>query len=75
MDFSNRRFKTEQHVNLIMAEKLQAGQVKLKKRAKYKLLDEQLQQMVSSFHLMIRNMYFKRLTKRAKAQFIFSYQP
>ena len=75
MDFSNRRFKTEQHVNLIMAEKLQAGQVKLKKRAKYKLLDEQLQQMVSSFHLMIRNMYFKRVTKRARAQFIFSYQP
>ena len=75
MDFSNRRFKTEQHVDLIMAEKLQAGQVKLKKRAKYKLLDEQLQQMVSSFHLMIRNMYFKRVTKRARAQFIFSYQP
>ena len=50
----------EQHANLIMAEKLQAGQVKLRKRAQYELLDEKLQQLVSSFDLITRDMYFKR---------------
>jgi hypothetical protein len=50
----------EQHANSIVAEKLQAGQVKLRKRAQWELLDEKLQQLVSSFDLIIRDMHFKR---------------
>ena len=50
----------EQHATLIMGEKLQAGQVKLRRRAQYERLDEQLQQLVSSFHLFTRDMYYKR---------------
>ncbi len=50
----------EQHASLIMGEKLQAGQVKLRKRTKYEHLDAQLQQLVSSFHVITRDMYFKR---------------
>jgi len=50
----------EQQANLIMGDKLQSGQVKQRKRAKYERLDEQLQQLVSSFHLIARDVYFKR---------------
>jgi hypothetical protein len=50
----------EQHASLIMGGKLQAGQVKLRKREKYERLDEQLQQLVSTFHFITRDMYFKR---------------
>jgi hypothetical protein len=43
-----------------MPEKLKAGQVKLKKPAQYEFYHEQLQQQVSSFHLMIKDMYVKK---------------
>ena len=43
-----------------MVEKLQAGQVKLKKRGQYELLGAKLQQLVSSFDLITRDMYFER---------------
>ncbi|CAF4773337.1 unnamed protein product, partial [Rotaria sp. Silwood2] len=39
----------EQHANLITAEQLQAGRVKVRKRVKYEHLDEQLQQLASTF--------------------------
>jgi hypothetical protein len=42
-----------------MAERLQAGLVKLARRAAYEYLDEQLQQLVASFHLKTVDMYFK----------------
>ena len=45
---------------LIMGEKLQVGQVRIRKRAKYERLDEQLQELVSSFDWISRDMYFKR---------------
>ncbi|CAF3602513.1 unnamed protein product [Rotaria socialis] len=50
----------EQHATLVMAEQLQAGLVKKVKRVKYELLDEQLQQLASSFDLIPRDLYFKR---------------
>ena len=50
----------EQHAMLIMGEKLQVGQVRIRKRAKYERLDEQLQELVSSFDSISRDMYFKR---------------
>ena len=50
----------EQHAALIMAEQLQAGLVKKVKRVKYELLDEQLQQLASSFDFIPRDVYFKR---------------
>ena len=43
-----------------MAEQLQAGLVKLRKRVKYERLDEQLQQLISTFHVTPRHLYFKR---------------
>ncbi|CAF3151709.1 unnamed protein product, partial [Rotaria sp. Silwood2] len=52
--------KMEQHANLITAEQLQAGHVKVRKRVKYEHLDEQLQQLASTFHLITRDLYFKR---------------
>ncbi|CAF1274580.1 unnamed protein product [Rotaria magnacalcarata] len=51
----------EQHATLVMAEQLQAGLVKKVKRVKYELLDEQLQQLASSFDLIPRDLYFKRV--------------
>ena len=50
----------EQHANLIMAEKLQTEEMDLKETCKYELLDGQLQQLVSSFHLITRDIYFNR---------------
>jgi hypothetical protein len=50
----------EQHATLIMAEQLQSGLMKLKRRVKYELLDEQLQELISSFYTVTRDMYFKR---------------
>lgn len=50
----------EQHATLIMGEQLQAGRMKIRKRAKYEQLDEQLQELVSSFHSIPRDLYFKR---------------
>jgi hypothetical protein len=43
-----------------MAEQLRSGKMKLRRRAKYELIDEQLQQLVSSFYIIPRDMYFKR---------------
>ena len=43
-----------------MAEQSQAGLMKRRRRAKYERLDEQLQQLVSSFDFISRSMYFKR---------------
>ena len=43
-----------------MAKQLQEKLMKLRRRAKYERLDEQLQQLVSSFDLISRDMYFKR---------------
>ncbi|CAF3801189.1 unnamed protein product [Rotaria socialis] len=57
----------EQHASLIMAEQLQAGLVKKVNRIKYELLDEQLQQLVPSFDLIAREVFFKR----ARALFYF----
>ena len=50
----------EQHTTLIMGEKLQAGQMKIGKRANYEQLAEQLQGLVSSFHSIPRDSYFRR---------------
>ena len=41
--------KTEQHVNLIFVEKAEAGTLKVSKHASYAEIDEQLQNLVSSF--------------------------
>lgn len=43
-----------------MAEQLQSGSMKLRRRAKYERLDEQLQELASSFHIITRDLYFKR---------------
>lgn len=59
--------RMEQHATLIAGEKLQAGQLILRRRVKYEELDEQPQQLVSSFHLTARDIYFKRA--RALFQF------
>jgi hypothetical protein len=50
----------EQHATLIMGEQLQAGQMKVRKRVKYERLNEQLQQLVSTFDSVPRDLYFKR---------------
>ena len=50
----------EQHANLITAEQLQARLVTRRKRVKYEHLDEQLQQLALTFHLIIRDLYFKQ---------------
>ena len=50
----------EPHATSIMAEQLQVGLMKLRRRAKYERLDEQLKQLVSSFHLISRDTYFKQ---------------
>ncbi|CAF4598316.1 unnamed protein product, partial [Rotaria sp. Silwood1] len=47
--------KTEQHATLIMAEQLRSGSMKLRRRAKYELIDEQLQQLASSFYIITRD--------------------
>lgn len=52
--------QVEQHATIITGEKLLAGQLKLRRRIKYEQLDEQLQQLVSSFHVTARDVYFKR---------------
>jgi hypothetical protein len=52
-----------------MPEKLQAGQVKLKKPTQYEFCHRQSQQQVSSFHLMIKDMYLKK----ARAHFNFRF--
>jgi hypothetical protein len=46
--------------NLIMVEQLESGLMKLRRRAKYELLDEQLQELASSFDIITRDLYFKR---------------
>ncbi|CAF4541237.1 unnamed protein product, partial [Didymodactylos carnosus] len=52
--------QVEQHANLIMAEKLEAGLVKLTKRAAYEQMDEQLEQLMTTFNINTRKEYFKR---------------
>ena len=53
--------KMEQHANLINAEQIQAGLKKPRKRIKYSLADAQLQQLSSNFHLITRDLCFKRV--------------
>ena len=50
----------EQHAKSIMTEQLQAELMKLRRHARYKRLDEQLKQLVSSFDLISGDMYFKQ---------------
>jgi hypothetical protein len=50
----------EQHSTLILAEQLWAGLVKLRKHTSYELLDEKLQVLVSTFHVITTDIYFKR---------------
>jgi hypothetical protein len=50
----------EQHATLILAEQLQAGLVKLKKRVKYEFIDRKLQMLPSTFYVIPRDIYFKR---------------
>ncbi|CAF3351816.1 unnamed protein product [Rotaria socialis] len=52
--------RIEQHSNLILAEQLEAGVVKTRKRIKYEMLNEQLQQLASNFYLLPRDIYFKK---------------
>ena len=52
--------KTEQHANIIFAEKAEAGTVKLTKRPLYNEIDERLQYLITNFHIYIRKEYFKR---------------
>ena len=49
----------KQHANLTMAERLEAGVVKLTKRAEYKQMDEQLQSLATNFSTITRKEYFK----------------
>ena len=53
-------FQTEQHANSIQAEQLLSGVVKARRRAKYEILDEELQRLITNFHFMPRDMYFKQ---------------
>ena len=50
--------KTEQHANLIFAEKLEARTIKITKRAPYEEIDEQLPKLVSNFHTYPRKKSF-----------------
>ena len=52
--------KTDLHVQLIFVKQAEAGTSKVRKRASYERLDEQLQQLVTNFHLYPRNEFFKR---------------
>ena len=52
--------QTEKYATLILGEQLQAGLVKIKKRIKYELIDEKLQILASTFHVIPRDIYFKR---------------
>jgi len=52
--------KTEQHANIIFAEKAEAGTIKIVKRALYEEIDEQLQNLVANFNLYPRKEYFKK---------------
>ena len=57
----------KQHATLIMGEQLKAGQMRIRRRVKYEKLDEQLQELISSFHSIPQDLYFKR----ARASFTF----
>ena len=46
---SIRDLKTEQHANVIFAEKAEAGTLKISKRASYEEIDERLQNLVANF--------------------------
>jgi hypothetical protein len=50
----------EQHATLIMGDLLQAGQMQVRKRVRYERLDEQLQELVSSFDSVHIDVYFIR---------------
>ncbi len=52
--------QTEQHATLILAEQLQAGLVKLKRRIKYEFIDEKLQILALTFYVIPRDIYFRR---------------
>ena len=53
--------KTEQHANIIFAEKAEAGTIKIVKRALYEEIDEQLQNLVAHFNIYPRKEYFKKV--------------
>ena len=61
----------EQHTNLIMADRLTAGAVKLTKRAEYEQIDEQLQFLATSLSTITRKEYFK--SARTLFHFLFHY--
>ncbi len=52
--------KTEQHATSILAEKAEAGTLKITRRALYEEIDERLQQLIGDFHIHPRNGYFQR---------------
>ncbi|CAF1391294.1 unnamed protein product [Adineta ricciae] len=52
--------KTEQHANLIFAEKAESGKMEIVKRTLYEDIDEQLQNLVANFYIYPRKEYFKR---------------
>ena len=51
--------KTEQHANIIFAEKAEAGTIKIVKRALYEEIDEQLQNPVANFNIYPRKRIFQ----------------
>ncbi len=61
----------EQHATLVMVEQLQAALVKLKKRSKYKLLDENYNNSFLLFMLTQEICIFKRA--RALSYFLYEY--
>ena len=54
-------FERFQNRTLILGEQLQSSIFKQRKRTKYKLQDEKLQQLVSVFHIISTDVYLKRV--------------
>jgi hypothetical protein len=61
--------KTEQHANLIFAEKEEAQTMKITKLILYEEIDEQLQHLIANFHIYLRKEDFKE----ARALFNFHF--
>ncbi|CAF4812022.1 unnamed protein product, partial [Rotaria magnacalcarata] len=53
--------KTEQHANIIFAEKAGAGTIKIVQRVLYEEIDEQLQNLVATFNIYPQKEYFKKV--------------
>ena len=60
--YSYRRANKSQHATLILGEQPQASLVKLKKQIKYRLIDENVQILASTFSIIPKDIYFKRAT-------------